>query len=156
MNKTEKQRFYDATIPRILQLIEGETDLIAVMATVACELHHAFPYFDWTGFYRVVEPDLLKIGPYQGGHGCLQIPFDRGICGAAARTRQTQLIADVRLCTDHIACASSTLAEIVIPIEDTHGKLLAVLDVDSDQLNAFDQVDQTNLEQLCAHIGRVG
>jgi len=156
MNATEKQQLYDATISRIYHLIEGETDLIAVMATVACELHHAFLYFDWTGFYRVVEPDLLKIGPYQGGHGCLQIPFDRGICGAAARTRQPQLVADVRQRTDHIACASSTLSEIVIPVEDTHGRLLAVLDVDSDQLNAFDQVDQTNLEQLCAHMGQVG
>ena len=156
MNATEKQQLYDATISRIYHLIEGETDLIAVMATVACELHHAFLYFDWTGFYRVVEPDLLKIGPYQGGHGCLQIPFDRGICGAAARTRQPQLVADVRQRTDHIACASSTLSEIVIPVEDTHGRLLAVLDVDSDQLNAIDQVDQTNLEQLCAHMGQVG
>jgi len=156
MNATEKQQLYDATISRIYHLIEGETDLIAVMATVACELHHAFLYFDWTGFYRVVEPDLLKIGPYQGGHGCLQIPFDRGICGAAARTRQPQLVADVRQRTDHIACASSTLSEIVIPVEDTHGRLLAVLDVDSDQLYAFDQVDQTNLEQLCAHMGQVG
>ena len=156
MNATEKQQLYDATISRMYHLIEGETDLIAVMATVACELHHAFLYFDWTGFYRVVEPDLLKIGPYQGGHGCLQIPFDRGICGAAARTRQPQLVADVRQRTDHIACASSTLSEIVIPVEDTHGRLLAVLDVDSDQLYAFDQVDQTNLEQLCAHMGQVG
>jgi len=125
------------------------------MATVACELHHAFPYFDWTGFYRVVEPNLLKIGPYQGGHGCLQIPFDRGICGAAARTRQTQLVGDVHQRADHIACASSTLSEIVIPIEDTHGQLLAVLDVDSDQLDIFDQIDQSNLEQICARIGRI-
>lgn len=156
MKQIEKQQLYDATIGRITSLIEGETDLIAVMATVACELHHSFAYFDWTGFYRVVASELLKIGPYQGGHGCLQIPFDRGICGAAARSRQTQLVNDVRQRPEHIACSSSTLAEIVVPVINPQGKLLAVLDVDSDQVGAFDQVDRAGLERLCTLIGRVG
>ena len=88
MNAESKQRSYGVVRQRVKDLIADETDLIAVMATVACELHHAFDYFDWTGFYRVVAPGLLKIGPYQGTHGCLTIPFERGVCGAAARLRQ--------------------------------------------------------------------
>ncbi|MEJ2037225.1 MAG: GAF domain-containing protein, partial [Maritimibacter sp.] len=79
----------------IASLCEGERDEVALMATVACELHHADDRFDWTGFYRVVAPELMKIGPYQGGHGCLSIPFSRGVCGAAARTGEVQLVDDV-------------------------------------------------------------
>jgi len=111
-----KQKRYDRLSERITALIAGENDPIAVMATVACELHHSFDYFDWTGFYRVVSPGLLKIGPYQGTHGCLQIPFDRGVCGAAARTRTTQLVPDVRQFPGYIACSGSTRSEIVVPV----------------------------------------
>ncbi len=86
------------------------------MATLACEeIHHSDDRFDWTGFYRVTEPEVLKIGPYQGGHGCLVIPFSRGVCGAAARTRQAQLVPDVDAFPGHIACASSTRSELVLP-----------------------------------------
>ncbi|MCL4675111.1 MAG: GAF domain-containing protein, partial [Pararhodobacter sp.] len=85
-----------ATLARTIRaLTEGETDTVSLMATVACEVHHADDRFDWTGFYRVTGPEMLKIGPYQGGHGCLAIPFSRGVCGAAARTRQVQLVRDV-------------------------------------------------------------
>ena len=101
----------------IASLTHGETDEVALMATLACEIHHADDRFDWTGFYRVTEPELLKIGPYQGGHGCLVIPFARGVCGAAARTGQTQLVPDVDAFPGHIACASSTRSELVIPVE---------------------------------------
>ena len=80
---------------RIDSLLDGETDWVAAMATVACELHHAFEHYDWTGFYRRTGPEMLTVGPYQGGHGCLRIPFARGVCGAAARTRETQLVPDV-------------------------------------------------------------
>ena len=153
MNPDEKQQQYDTTLARIDTLIDGETDLIAIMATVACELHHAFSHFHWTGFYRAVAPNLLKIGPYQGGHGCLRIPFDRGVCGAAARSRQTQLVPDIRQRADHIACSSATLSEIVVPVITPGGQLLAVLDIDSDRLAAFDQIDCQNLEKLCARIG---
>jgi GAF domain-containing protein len=135
-------------------LLEGETDWIAAMATVACELHHAFEAYDWTGFYRVVAPTTLKIGPYQGGHGCLVIDFARGVCGAAARTKATQLVPDVHAFPDHIACSSSTLSEIVVPVLTPDGRLLAVLDVDSDAPAAFDAVDQRELEALCAELGR--
>ena len=135
-------------------LLEGEDDFVAAMATVACELHHAFEHYDWTGFYRAVTDDLLVIGPYQGGHGCLRIPFSRGVCGAAARTQQTQLVPDVHAFEDHIACSSSTLSEIVVPVVTPDGRLLAVLDVDSNAPAAFDGSDQAALEDLCAELGR--
>ena len=132
----------------IAALTEGEDDPIALMATVACEVHHADDRFDWTGFYRVVAPQMLKIGPYQGGHGCLSIPFSRGVCGAAARTGQVQLVPDVHAFSDHIACASSTLSELVLPVFDAEGSLIAVFDIDSDQPDAFDQHDADELTAL--------
>lgn len=133
-------------------LLGEDTDWVSAMATVACELHRAFSAFDWTGFYRVVGPSTLAIGPYQGGHGCLRIEFDRGVCGAAARTRSTQLVPDVEAFADHIACSSSTRSEIVVPVIGAGG-LLAVLDVDSDRLAAFDEIDRDALESLCAALG---
>jgi L-methionine (R)-S-oxide reductase len=134
-------------------LLEGENDWVAAMATVVCELHHAFDAYDWTGFYRVSGPELLVIGPYQGGHGCLRIPFSRGVCGAAARTRQTQLVPDVHAFPGHIACSSTTLSEIVVPVLSPGGRVIAVLDVDSNAPAAFDAVDQEALESLCTWLG---
>jgi len=155
MNAENKQQLYDGVFQRVKDLIAGETDPIAVMATVACELHHSFDHFDWTGFYRVVAPGLLKIGPYQGTHGCLTIPFERGVCGAAARLRQTQVVPDVREFSGYIACSSSSLSEIVVPVIASDGTLLAVLDVDSDRLAAFDEVDRVNLEEICSMVAAV-
>ncbi|MEQ8367270.1 MAG: GAF domain-containing protein [Roseicyclus sp.] len=146
---------YDSLAQAIASLTEGETDEVALMATVVCELHHADDRFDWTGFYRVTEPGLLKIGPYQGGHGCLVIPFDRGVCGAAARTGQVQLVPDVDAFPGHIACASSTRSELVLPVRDAKGELIAVLDIDSDQPDAFTETDATRLDAiLTATFGR--
>jgi len=125
----------------IASLTEGETDQVALMATVACEVHHSDDRFNWTGFYRVVATDLLKIGPYQGGHGCLVIPFARGVCGAAARTGEVQLVPDIDAFPGHIACASSTRSEIVLPVFDASGALIGVFDIDSDQPDAFTQTD---------------
>lgn len=139
---------YDRLTKTVASLTEGETDTVALMATLACELHHADSRFDWTGFYRVTAPDMLKIGPYQGGHGCLTIPFSRGVCGAAARTGETQLVDDVDSFPGHIACASSTRSEIVLPVWDTKGELIAVLDIDSDQPAAFSSEDATALRKL--------
>jgi len=156
MSADAKQNQYDRILHRITELIRGETDLIAVMATVVCELHHHFENFHWTGFYRVVQAELLKIGPYQGGHGCLQIPFDKGVCGAAARLRQTQIVPDVRDFPGHIACSPTTRSEIVVPVIDSNGNLIAVLDIDSDQIGSFDHIDKINLEQLCEMIGKIG
>jgi len=155
MNAGDKQRVYDSVLPRVKELIAGETDPVAVMATVACELHHALDYFDWTGFYRVVESGLLKIGPYQGTHGCLTIPFDRGVCGAAARLCKTQIVADVREFPGYISCSATTRSEIVVPVMSPVGVVVGVLDVDSDRLGAFDEIDGTNLEQVCTMVGAV-
>lgn len=135
---------------RIAALVEGEDDAVALMATVACELHGSDDRFDWTGFYRVVAPRLLKVGPYQGGHGCLAIPFDRGVCGAAARTGEVQIVPDVDAFPGHIACASSTRSEIVLPVRDGAGRLIAVLDIDSDRPAAFDEADARALEAILA------
>ena len=133
-------------------LTEGETDAVALMATVVCELHHADDRFDWTGFYRVTGPELLKIGPYQGGHGCLVIPFSRGVCGAAARNGQVQLVDDVEAFPGHIACASSTRSELVLPVWNGQGALLGVLDIDSDQPAAFTETDARCLADLLSDI----
>lgn len=138
----------------IRALTHGETDTVALMATVACEIHHAHPYCDWTGFYRVVAPELLKIGPYQGGHGCLVIPFSRGVCGAAARTGKVQNVPDVDAFPGHIACASSTRSELVLPVWNDKGTLLGVLDLDSDTPAAFTQADEDWLVPLLAEVFR--
>ena len=150
-----KQRQYDQVIERIAALIEGETDGIAILATVCCELHAAFTYFHWTGFYRVTAPELLKVGPYQGGHGCLAIPFHRGVCGKAARLKQTQRIDDVTQIDCHIACSSTTRSEIVVPLVSLRGELIGVLDVDSNDLAAFDEIDQTSLERIARMVGAI-
>ena len=122
------------------------------MATVVCELHHSDDRFDWTGFYRVTSPEMLKIGPYQGRHGCLQIPFTRGVCGAAARLGETQLVPDVKAFADHIACASSTRSELVLPVWDRAGTLLVVLDIDSDQFDVFTVLDADSLAEILASV----
>jgi L-methionine (R)-S-oxide reductase len=132
----------------ISALTEGETDQVALMATLACEFHHADDRFDWTGFYRVTAPNLLKIGPYQGGHGCLVIPFDRGVCGACARTGQVQLVPDVEAFPGHIACSSSTKSELVLPVRDTTGALIGVFDLDSDQPAAFTEEDAREIQAI--------
>jgi GAF domain-containing protein len=150
---TEKATAYTDARRRIDALLEDETDWVAAMATVACELHHSFAHYDWTGFYRAVGDDHLIVGPYQGPHGCLHIDFERGVCGAAARTRETQLWPDVSEAPDHIACQSSTQSEIVVPIVTPDDRLLAVLDVDSDTLGAFDETDREYLEALCQSLG---
>ena len=137
---------------RILALCAGERDRVALMATIAAELYQADERFDWVGFYRVTEPGLLRIGPYQGGHGCLTIPFNRGVCGAAARERRTQLVDDVEAFPGHIACATSTRSEIVVPVFDATGAVIAVLDIDSDQPAAFDAEDAAALEDLMAQV----
>jgi len=143
---------YETFSATIDSLCHGETDTVALMATVACELHQAHPLSDWTGFYRVTAPELLKIGPYQGGHGCLVIPFSRGVCGAAARTGKAQIVPDVELFPGHIACASSTRSELVLPVWNGTGRLLGVLDLDSNTEAAFTQDDADALAAILAHI----
>ncbi|MFV1495311.1 GAF domain-containing protein [Phaeobacter sp. JH20_02] len=143
---------YETLAKTIAALTEGETDEVALMATVTCEVHHSDDRFNWTGFYRVVAPQLLKIGPYQGGHGCLQIPFSRGVCGAAARSGEVQLVADVDAFPGHIACASSTRSELVLPVWNHDGALIGVFDIDSDQPDAFTQEDAEQLTLILKQV----
>ncbi len=139
-------------VQNIRALTHGETDTIALMATIACEVHRAHPFADWTGFYRVVAPNLLKIGPYQGGHGCLTIPFSRGVCGACARTGQVQNVPDVEAFDGHIACSYSTKSELVLPVFNAQGQPLGVFDIDSDTPAAFTAADEAWLVPLLAEV----
>lgn len=136
-------------------VVAGETYLPARYASATCLLSQAFaPRFFWTGFYIVdpLKPDELVVGPYQGPLGCLRIPFGRGVCGAAAARRKTQLVPDVHAFPGHIACDSRSNSEIVVPVFDGEGRLAAVLDVDSTEYDAFDAVDQAGLEAICASL----
>jgi L-methionine (R)-S-oxide reductase len=143
---------FETATKEILALTHGETDAVALMATLACEIHARHPLSDWTGFYRVTAPELLKIGPYQGGHGCLVIPFSRGVCGAAARTGAVQNVPDVEAFPGHIACSSSTRSELVIPVWNGAGRLLGVLDLDSNMPAAFTRRDEDWLIPLLAQV----
>lgn len=138
----------------ILAVLDGEPNLTARMATVAAMLADAFPHFFWTGFY-VVDPDKadeLVVGPYQGTLGCLRIAFGRGVCGAAARDRRTRIVDDVHAFPGHIACDSRSASEIVVPVLDASGSLIAVFDVDATETSAFDAVDAQALERLMARV----
>jgi GAF domain-containing protein len=129
-------------------VLEGISDPIARMATISALVHHAFGHL-WTGFYRVVEPGrLLRVGPYQGTLGCLEIAYGRGVCGAAAVSRRTVVVDDVELFPGHITCDSRSRSEIVVPVFDAQGELIAVFDVDSERPGAFDERDAEGLESL--------
>jgi GAF domain-containing protein len=138
-----------AELTRLQQLLlEGSRDVIAGMATTSALLHHAFGHL-WTGFYRVVESDrLLRVGPYQGSLGCQEITFGRGVCGTAAAERRTVVVPDVHAYPGHIACDARSRSEIVVPVFDRYGALLAVLDIDSAQPAAFGDADVTGLGHL--------
>lgn len=131
-------------------VLAGVDDPIAGMATVSCLVHHAFGHL-WTGFYRVVDPGrLLRVGPYQGTLGCLDITFGRGVCGTAAAEGRTVVVDDVHAFPGHIACDARSRSEIVVPVWDSAGALLAVLDVDSDRVSAFDADDAAGLARIVA------
>lgn len=150
----DKAARYAELEEEILAVLEGEPNLTARMATVSSMLADAFPLFFWTGFY-VVDPDKadeLVVGPYQGTLGCLRIAFGRGVCGTAAKDRAAQIVEDVNAFPGHIACDSRSASEIVVPVSDRSGALIAVLDVDATEKAAFDAVDAEALERL---VGRV-
>ncbi|MDB4353722.1 GAF domain-containing protein [Akkermansiaceae bacterium] len=138
---------YVAAKERILALCEGERDEVALMASVVGVLHHEMEGFLWTGFYRVIG-DGLVIGPYQGPVGCLRIANGRGVCGTAASKQMTQVVPDVHAFPGHIACDSRSRSEIVVPVMDSGGKLIGVLDIDSKNPAHFNQGDQDALEDL--------
>ncbi|HMB55053.1 MAG TPA: GAF domain-containing protein [Thermoanaerobaculia bacterium] len=131
-------------------VLDGVDDPVTTMSTAACLIHAALPAASWTGFYRVVAPRLLRVGPYQGPLGCIEIPFDQGVCGAAAREERTQVVEDVHAFPGHIACDADARSEIVVPVHDASGELVAVLDVDSHQPAAFDDEDREGLEAVVA------
>jgi GAF domain-containing protein len=136
-------------------ILEGIDDDVTAMATVAALVHHAFGHL-WTGFYRVVVPgQLLRVGPYQGSLGCLEIMFGRGVCGTAAAERKTVIVPDVDKFPGHITCDARSRSEIVVPVLDQRGALIAVLDVDSDRLDAFETEDQQGLERLVSWFATV-
>jgi GAF domain-containing protein len=143
-----KPAAYDQLHTHIAAVLADVDDDITAMATISCLVHHAFGHL-WTGFYRVVEPGrLLRVGPYQGTLGCLEIAFGQGVCGTAAAERRTVVVPDVEQFPGHIACDSRARSEIVVPVFRRDGSVSAVLDVDSTQLSAFDDVDAAGLARI--------
>jgi GAF domain-containing protein len=154
VNAEQKQALYLEAEKELISITEGEKNVTALMATVSCILAQKFDYYFWTGFY-IVDPEKeneLVVGPYQGTLGCLRIPFGRGVCGTAAATLETQLVEDVHAFPGHIACDSRSNSEIVVPVLNVQGQLIAVLDVDSVDIGSFDETDRVALETLMQRI----
>ena len=151
-----KRRAYAELETQLDAVLAGIDDEVAAMATISALLHHGFGHL-WTGFYRVVEPErLLRVGPYQGTLGCMEIEFGKGVCGTAAARRATVIVDDVSRFPGHIACDPRARSEIVVPVVGRSGALLAVLDIDADRLGAFDDEDRRSLEHLVARFARDG
>lgn len=143
---TDRQAIYDSLVPQVAALIAGETDLVANLANIAATLKEAFGFF-WVGFYLKKENQLV-LGPFQGPVACTRIAFSRGVCGAAYARGETLLVPDVEQFPGHIACSSASKSEIVVPVFDPAGQVQMVLDVDSDKLNDFSEIDASGLEQV--------
>ena len=143
MSKIEK---YKLLSEQIKSLVEGETDEVAVMANVAAAIHLEMGFW-WTGFYRVVNEELL-LGPFQGPVACMHIAYGRGVCGTAWKQQETIVVPDVEQFPGHIACSSESRSEIVVPVRSASGDIIAVLDIDSKELGTFDQVDKQWLEEI--------
>jgi GAF domain-containing protein len=143
----DKARAYAQLDEHVRAVLSGMEDPVAAMATVSCLVHHAFGFL-WSGFYRVVEPRLLRVGPYQGALGCLEIPFGKGVCGTAAAERRAVVVPDVSRFPGHIACDDRSKSEIVLPVFDQTRELIAVFDVDSEHLATFDAADEQGLTRI--------
>ena len=143
MEKNEKYRLLER---QVASLVEGETDVIAKMANIAAALHETFGFW-WTGFYRVVGEELV-LGPFQGPVACMHIPYGKGVCGTAWKRNETVVVPDVEEFPGHIACSSASKSEIVVPVHGAAGEVTAVLDIDSDRLASFDEVDRVWLERI--------
>lgn len=141
-----KQFEYEMLVGQIDALTEGEKNLVSVMANVAAAVHQERGFW-WTGFY-LVDGDELVLGPFQGPVACMHIPFGRGVCGTAWQRAETIVVPDVEQFPGHIACSSESRSEIVIPLKDAQGKVRAVLDIDSRDLDAFDDLDRRYLEEI--------
>ena len=154
--KSEK---YSLLVEQIKALIEGERDVVAVMANVVAAIHEAMGFW-WTGFYRVMpkagsDVKELVLGPFQGPVACLHIPFGRGVCGTAWERRATIVVPDVEQFPGHIACSSLSRSEIVVPVLSQTGDVVAVLDIDSKELSTFDDTDRQHLEAICSLIAPI-
>ena len=148
----EKEQKYDLLIRQIQSLAEGETDDIALMANMAAAIHDTF-HFWWTGFYRVMGNELV-LGPFQGPLACTRIAYGRGVCGTAWQEQRTLVVPDVHQFKGHIACSSASNSEIVVPVF-RNGKIIAVLDIDSEQYNTFDEIDRVWLEKIVTTISNL-
>jgi GAF domain-containing protein len=147
LRREPKDRAYATLHAHTASLLHDVDDVVAEMATIASLVHNAMGFL-WTGFYRVVAPDLLRVGPYQGSVGCLDIPFGKGVCGTAAAERRTIIVPDVNRFPGHISCDPRSRSEIVVPVVDARGALIAVFDIDASTVARFDEQDQHGLERL--------
>ena len=142
-----KEEKYQLLVSQIASLIDGEKDMIAVMSNVAAAIHQTMGFW-WTGFYRVIGDELL-LGPFQGPIACMHIPYGKGVCGTAWQRAKTIVVPDVEQFPGHIACSSESKSEIVVPVFGRDGKVMAVLDIDSEHLATFDDIDRKYLEEIC-------
>ena len=142
-----KEEQYKLLVSQIASLIDGEKDMIAVMSNVVAAIHQTMGFW-WTGFYRVIGNELV-LGPFQGPVACMHIPYGKGVCGTAWQRAETIIVPDVEQFPGHIACSCESKSEIVVPVFDHDGKVMAVLDIDSEQLATFDEVDRKYLEDIC-------
>jgi len=147
LRRLPRSEAYDELRSQTEAVLEGIHDDVAAMATMSALIHHGFGHL-WTGFYRVVEPGRLRVGPYQGTLGCMEIEFGRGVCGTAAAERRTVIVDDVAAFAGHITCDPRSRSEIVVPVFGRSGELIAVLDIDSDRPAAFDGKDGEGLERV--------
>jgi len=148
----DKEFKYKDLLKRIGQLTKDEKDIISKMSNISCEIFQSFDYLNWVGFYRLVDKNTLKVGPYQGTHGCLTIDINRGVCGKCVREKKLQIENDVNSIPYHIACSGDTRSEIVIPVFDKIKNIIAVLDIDSTEINSFDSIDEKYLTIICSNI----
>ena len=146
ISQGSKKEKYQTLMPQIEAVVAAESDPIANMANVASMLHETFGFW-WTGFYRVLD-DMLVLGPFQGPMACTRIRKGRGVCGTAWQQDRTQVVPDVDLFPGHIACSSASRSEIVVPLHNAQGEVTGVLDIDSAELNTFDETDRIYLEQV--------
>jgi len=153
INAADRAGKYLQLLPQLKALLSGESDLIANLANSAAAIHQAFG-FHWVGFYLVKDSELV-LGPFQGPVACTRIGFGKGVCGTAWKENETQLVPDVDLFPGHIACSSLSRSEIVVPLRNTKGEVIAVLDVDSSLLNDFSEEDRGHLEEICHWLGQI-
>lgn len=147
MDKTKKRNRYNRVYAQLDELLKDSTDPVANQSTIIAVLHHKFDYFFWTGYYRLIKGELI-VGPYQGSVACIHLMKDKGVCWAAINSGKTVIVPDVHDFASHIACDSRSKSEIVIPIKNKKGEIICVMDVDSKELNSFDEADAEGLEKI--------